>query len=65
MESKMITVKLNFEIQLIGDSKSHRADFNKLIGFFNNLKTIHNGLIKQCCEDYSKNPKRKLREENK
>lgn len=61
----MITVNLNFEILLIGDSKLHPADFNKLIGFFNNLKTIHNGLIKQCCEDYSKNPKRQLREEHK
>jgi hypothetical protein len=65
MENKLITVKLNFEIQLIEDKRSHTADFNKLIGFFNNLKTIHYGVIKQCCEEYSKNPKRQLREEHK
>jgi hypothetical protein len=66
MEDKLISVKLNFKIQLIGDSKSHPADFNKLIGFLNNLKIIHSGVIKQCCEEYSKTyPNQKLREEHK
>jgi hypothetical protein len=65
-ESKMITVKLKFEIQLIEDKRSHLGDFNKLIGFFNNLKTIHNGVIKQCCEEYYNSyPTQKLREEHK
>jgi hypothetical protein len=54
MENKMIEVKLNFEIQLVEGSKSQPADFNKLIGFFDNIKKIHTGVIKQCCEDYSK-----------
>ncbi len=62
----MIEVKLNFTIQLTDDSKSHPADFNRLIGFFANLNKIHSSVIKQCCEDYSKTyPNQKLREEHK
>jgi hypothetical protein len=62
----MITVKLNIEIQLLEDNRSHPADFNKLIGFFNNLKTIHTIVIKQCCEEFSKTGKnQKLRKEHK
>lgn len=66
MESIMITVKLSFEIQLLEDNRLKPADFNKLVVFFNNLKTIHTGVIKQCCEEYSKTyPKQQLREEHK
>lgn len=65
LEIKMITVKLNFEIQLLEDIESHPLDFKKFIGFFDNLNKIHTRVIKQCCEEYSKIPKRNFREEHK
>jgi hypothetical protein len=66
MENKLIKVKLNFEIQLTENDVTQPEDFNKLIVFFNNLKTIHSGVIKECCLEYSKSyPNQKLKDEHK
>lgn len=65
MKNDFDKVFFNFEIQLIEDKRLHPAGFNKLIGFFNNLNKIHTRVIKQCCEEYSKNPKLYLRVEHK
>jgi hypothetical protein len=65
MENKLISVKLNFEIQFKVDSKSHPEDFKSLINFFDNLNKVHTGIIRLCCEDYFKNTIQQLREEHK